>query len=65
MEKLEILFRYLISPVVFVLLFATSLFVGIVFMIMGIISYLKLRIADKGTGFYPAKLKVRVASWFL
>jgi hypothetical protein len=65
MEKLEILFRYLISPVVFVLLFATSLFVGVVFMFMGIISYVKLRVADSGIGFYPAKLKVRVASWFL
>ncbi len=65
MEKLKILFRYLISPVVFALLFATSLFVGVAFMFMGIISYVKLRVADRGIGFYPAKLKVRVASWFL
>ncbi len=65
MEKMEVLFRYLISPVAFVLLFAIGLVVGTVFMIMGIIGYVKLMIADTDLRFSPAQVRVLVASWFL
>lgn len=51
MEKIESLIRYLISPIVFVLLFGASLIVGGMFMMIGAFSYIKLLIANQSARF--------------
>jgi hypothetical protein len=50
MEKIEELVRYLISPVAFVLLFAFSVAIGGLFIIVGVISYIKLMMSNRRIG---------------
>ncbi len=49
--KMESLIRYLISPLVFILLFGASIIVGGMFMMIGALGYIKLLIVNQSTRF--------------
>jgi hypothetical protein len=53
MEKVETIIRYVGSPFAFAILLVSAIFLGVVFLIVGTFSYLKLSLSSKmGPGIF-------------